>query len=153
MVSFTDAQGNTTDLQYDASGDLTSTQNPDGSVSTATYDALGDPLSIINANGQVTSYTYNAAGPDHRRNAGRRHHYTFTYDTHGNLITATDAAGTITLTYDSGDRLTEVAYPNGQSLTYTYNSGGQRIQMVEQNGARQSARSITAIPRSANWPD
>ena len=133
LASSTDAAGNTTTYHYDTSGNLTSTQNPDGTVSSATYDALGDPLTIVNANGQVTSNTYNAAGQIASETLADGTAYTFTYDAQGNLITATSAAGTITLSYDSGDRLTEVAYPNNQSLTYTY-VAGRRTQMVDQNG-------------------
>ncbi len=60
--------------------------------------------------------------------------YTFAYDNHNNLISATDPTGTTTFTYDSDDRLTEVAYPDHEFLKYTYNSAGQRAQMVDQTG-------------------
>ena len=45
-----------------------------------------------------------------------------------------DASGTTTLSYDSGDRLTKVLYPNGQFLNYTYDSAGRRIQLADQTG-------------------
>ena len=48
----------------------------------------------------------------------------YTYDPQGNLITATDGTGVTTLTYDTGDRLESVTYPNGQSLNYTYDTVG-----------------------------
>ena len=60
---------------------------------------------------------------------------TYTYDAQGNLITATDATGVTTLTYDAGDRLTSVTYPDGQSLTYTYDAVGLRTQMVVKQGS------------------
>ena len=60
---------------------------------------------------------------------------TYTYDSQGNLITATDPSGVTTLTYDSGDRLTGVAYPDGQSIDYTYGLAGLRSQMVEKPGS------------------
>ena len=41
---------------------------------------------------------------------------TYTYDAAGNLITATDASGITTLTYNSADQLTSVTYPDGLSL-------------------------------------
>ena len=44
LASVTNAQGDTTNYNYNASGDLTSIEYPDDSVETATYDALGDPL-------------------------------------------------------------------------------------------------------------
>jgi RHS repeat-associated protein len=134
LASSTDAQGNTTTYQYNASGDLISTQYADGTFSSSTYDALGDPLAIVNQNGQVTSNTYNAAGQVTGETLSDGTTYSFTYDAYGNMITAADAAGTIFLSYDSGNHLTGVAYPNGQTLTYTYASG-QRTQMVEQAGS------------------
>ena len=60
---------------------------------------------------------------------------TYTYDTQGNLITATDGTGVTTLTYDTGDRLASVTYPNGQSLNYTYDTVGRRSQMVVKQGS------------------
>ena len=141
LASSTDAQGNTTSYYYDADGDLTLTQNPDGTVSSAAYDALGDPLTIINANGQVTSNTYNAVGQITGETLADGTSYTFTYDEYGNLIAATDAAGAITLSYDAGDRLIGVAYPNGQSLTYTY-VNGQRTEMDEVDRAGNSIEAV-----------
>ena len=35
----------------------------------------------------------------------------FTYDARGNMLTATDASGTITMQYDSADDLTMISYP------------------------------------------
>jgi RHS repeat-associated protein len=141
LATSTDAQGNTTTYYYDASGDLTLTQNPDGTAASATYDALGDPLTIVNANGQVTSDTYNAMGQILSETLADGTSYTFTYDQYGNLITATDAAGTITLSYDTGDRLTEVAYPNHQLLIYTY-VGGRRTQMDEVDPAGNTVEAV-----------
>ena len=51
------------------------------------------------------------------------------------MLTATDATGTTTFTYDPVTQLlTEVAYPNGMYLQFTYNAAGQRTQMVDQTG-------------------
>ena len=38
------------------------------------------------------------------------------------------------MTYDSGNRLTEIAYPDGTWLKYSYDSAGRRTQMVDQTG-------------------
>src|SRR5581483_3316191 len=47
-----------------------------------------------NTNGQVTRETF----PDGTS-------YTYTYDAHGNLLTATDPTGTTTFTYNAADEL------------------------------------------------
>jgi len=44
------------------------------------------------------------------------------YDQFGNLTSAADSTGTTTLTYDSANRLTTIAYPDNNSLTYTYDA-------------------------------
>jgi len=61
----------------------------------------------------------------------------YSYDAHGNLLTATDSTGTITFKYNhptNPDLVTEIDYPNGQFLKFTYNSVGQRTQSVDQAG-------------------
>ena len=45
-----------------------------------------------------------------------------TYDAHGNMLTATGPEGTITMSYDAADRLTEVDYPTGRVLKYSYDT-------------------------------
>ena len=51
------------------------------------------------------------------------------------MLTATDSTGTTTFTYDPVTQLlTEVAYPNNLYLQFTYNSAGQRTQMIDQTG-------------------
>ena len=51
------------------------------------------------------------------------------------MLTATDATGTTSFTYDPAtELLTEVAYPNGMYLKFSYNAAGQRTQMVDQTG-------------------
>ena len=41
-----------------------------------------------------------------------------------NLTSATDATGTTTLTYDANDRLTQITYPSGRWLEFTYDAAG-----------------------------
>ncbi len=50
------------------------------------------------------------------------------------MTSATNATGTTTLTYDSANRLLEIAYPDSDYLKYTYNSAGQRLTMTDQTG-------------------
>ena len=61
----------------------------------------------------------------------------YTYDSLGNLISATDPSGTTTMTYIDGSRLATVTYSDGLSLDYTYDAGGQRTQMVEMSGKQR----------------
>jgi YD repeat-containing protein len=61
---------------------------------------------------------------------------TYTYDGRGNLLTAADASGTITLDYgdpNHPDLATKITYPDGRSLRFAYNSSGRRTQSVDQD--------------------
>lgn len=55
---------------------------------------------------------------------------TFTYDTGGNQVTATDARGTVTNTYDAGHRLTAEDLPNGVHRDYTYDAQGDELSVT-----------------------
>jgi RHS repeat-associated protein len=134
MTSTTDSKGNTTTYSYDAAGNLLSITNPAGGTETATYNAQGNPLTLLNPNGQTVTYTYNSAGQPTKQTLADGSVTTFAYDSRGNLATAVGATGITTLSYDSGDRLTKVAYPNGRFLAYTYDAAGRRTQMVDQSG-------------------
>ena len=59
---------------------------------------------------------------------------TYTYDAHHNLLTATNAQGTTTITYDAADRVASIGYPNGLGLSYAYDAAGRRTRMTDQAG-------------------
>ena len=68
--------------------------------------------------------------------------YIYAYDDRGNLTSATDAQNRVT-TFVYGvdlnnpndpDLLTEVEYPDGTFLKFTYDAGGRRIRSVDQTG-------------------
>ena len=63
MTSFTDARGNTTQFDYDSTGNLLRTQNPDGSFTElGSYTLEGLPQTRTNARDQTSTYTYTASG-------------------------------------------------------------------------------------------
>jgi RHS repeat-associated protein len=134
LASLTDANGHVTRYVYDDDGNLLSTTYADGTAEQMSYDAYGDPLSLVNRRGTPIGYSYNTAGQLTRKTFSDGSHIDYAYDTHGNLISATDAAGTTTLTYNSADRLTEIAYPNGRFLKFTYDASGRRTRSVDQDG-------------------
>ncbi len=134
LLSLTDANGNSTSYSYDARGNATATTYANDLSEHVAYDAAGNAISTTNRRGQPISYTYDSAGRTTRQTFTDASHADFTYDGRGNLKTATDAAGTTTFNYDSGDRLTKVTYPNGRFLSYQYDAAGRRTRMVDQAG-------------------
>ena len=59
---------------------------------------------------------------------------TFAYDSHRNLARIVDARGTNTYTYDAADRLIQVRYASGHTLSYTYDAYGRRTQLLADDG-------------------
>jgi RHS repeat-associated protein len=141
LTSFTDAAGNTTHYSYNSAGNLLSITYPDATQQSFHYDPLGNMTDTIEQNGDPVSYQYNAQGLVALQTFADGSSQSFTYDAHGNLLTAKtfDSGGTLTgtttLTYNSANELTSITYPNGQSLTFSYNTTtGQRAKSVDQDG-------------------
>jgi YD repeat-containing protein len=114
--SFTDARGNVTSYAYDAVGNLVATTYPDATIERTTFDPFGNADLVTNRRGQTIDRTVNAAGQVTHETRSDGTFADYTYDTRGRLKTAADASGTITLTYDTADRLTRVEYPGGRFL-------------------------------------
>ena len=72
----------------------------------------------------MTSYTLNANDLPTQVSYSDGTTYTYTYDSHGDLLTSTDAGGTTTYAYDAAQDVTSISYPAGQSLSYRYDSKG-----------------------------
>jgi RHS repeat-associated protein len=138
LTSFQDARGNTTQYNRDGSGNLLAIQYPNGSLQQLSYDPTGTLSELVNARGDAIKYTNNAAGQVTRIDFADGTHQDFMYSsTTGNMLTATDANGTITLEYGDAtnpDLVTKIAYADGKFLAFQYNSVGQRTQSVDQSG-------------------
>ncbi len=132
LTSVTDPKGNTTRYGYDAAGNQTSMLYADGTLEKNAYNPIGEVLSSTDGDGSVVNYTYNVAGQVLTEQYSDGTQSAFTYDQYGNMTSATNATGVTTLTYDSANRLVEIAYPGGDYLKYTYNSAGQRLTMTDQ---------------------
>jgi RHS repeat-associated protein len=99
----------TTSYSYDAAGRLTGVATPNGVSSTLAYDIADRLTSITHVKGMTTlediQYVVNAVG---------------------NRTQMTDSVGTTNWTYDNLDRLTNVSYPNGDTVAYGYDKVGNR---------------------------
>jgi RHS repeat-associated protein len=134
LSSFTDANGNTTQFFYDGSGNLTSTTYADGTVESLANYPLGNVKQSVGRRGQAIGYTYDKSGRLLTETFSDGSQNSYGYDAHGNLTSATDSSGTITLTYDAHDQLSQITYPSGRFLHYSYDAGGRRTQMIDQDG-------------------
>ncbi len=137
LLSYTDARNNTTQYRYDGSGDLLAITYPNGSLDQFQYDPLGNRTQSLNARGRAIRYQYNNAGQVVEADFADGSQEKYTYDSRGNLRTATNTSGTITYQYQNSanpDLVTEIDYPGGLFLKFTYNVAGQRTQSVDQTG-------------------
>ncbi len=153
LASVTDANGDLTRYAYTGSGNLQSITYADGSREGWAYDALGNATTWTNRRSNLISYAYDAAGrltaktflnprPDCAA-------MSYAYDHRGNLTNAathpvqppgqdpplpptTSAA----MSYDAGDRLTNITYPGGKWLAFTYDTAGRRASSLDQLGHR-----------------
>ena len=130
---FQNQRGVSTDFQYNALGDLLATTYADGNRTTVTPGAQGLIEEATNARGAQAQFSYDSRGlvteaiyPEGTTS--------FTYDAHANLLTATDASGTIAMEYDTADRMTKITYPDGKFLSYAYDTLGRRTEMADQAG-------------------
>lgn len=134
LTTLRDSRGNVTTFALDGNGNVTRQVNPDGTSQSYAHGPSGLLLSHTDAKGQTTSYTYTPSGQPLSTTHPDQSSVAYAYDAAGNLISAADATGTITLAYDTGNRLISKTYPGGRTLRFKYNSGGQRIQMTDADG-------------------
>ncbi len=143
----TDALGHTIDYDYDAAGNLTAITYQDLTSETFTYDTEGTIETWTNRRHDLVDpepydgtvvYTHNLAGQitskDYLQTDGFID-YEYTYDDAGNLLTATDANGPITMTYYAGtDWLETIGYPDGHSFAFEYDALGRRTKRTDDTG-------------------
>jgi RHS repeat-associated protein len=160
LVGTLDHAGNRTEMRYDSLGRKQVMNDPDMGFWAYAYDLLGNLISQTDAKSQTITFTYDLLNrltgkhypdgvavtytydnPDTPNGIGRLAHIidrsgvtTFQYDAVGREIrTVRRVDGTeyvVERVYDTLDRLTQLTYPDGEVVTYTYNAAGQ-IEGVE----------------------
>lgn len=130
----TDARGVTVTYSYDALNRISSVSYPDSSLNvTYTYDENG---SGQNGVGRLTSQT-DASGTTQ-----------YSYDLRSNLLSQSSTRANISYTldysYNTTDQLTSITYPNGEIVTYSYDSAGNVSDITSSSGS--IASNITYQP-------
>ncbi|MCP3973696.1 MAG: RHS repeat protein, partial [bacterium] len=100
------------------------------------FDELGNRTRQIDANDHVTRFEYDALGRTSRRILpGDGKFEVMTYYADGTLKSHTDFNGvTRTFEYDTNQRLTRRAYPDGTEVGFTYTPTGQRKTVTDSRG-------------------
>lgn len=140
----TDSVDNTTTWHYDLLGRCLQETNELGHSTYYTYDAQGNVVSTTDANGQVTAYTYDILGHQTAENwldsqGDPIRAFSYTYDTVGDLLTASDPAASYTYSYNTLGQLTTITQTIA-GLTPTvvfvqqYDANGERTQLAASVG-------------------
>ena len=152
LVQVEDHYGNITTITYDSLGRKIELNDSDTGVTTYTYDANGNLYSQADANGNTITFTYDELNrvtlkdysdantadvsyyygdDDEEYNIGRLVSIddgttacSFTYDERGRVLTESQGALTYTYAYDTMGRKTDITYPNGLHIAYTFDAGG-----------------------------
>jgi RHS repeat-associated protein len=132
IATLTDAKGAVTLFDY-ASNQVTVT-DPLKHTNTAQFDHDNVMVSATNAKGNRSFYQYDgnlnllSIVPDLPENNDYFYRYSYTYDSHNNLLTQTDPLGNVTTyTYNSTDDLLTQTDPNKGVTTNTYIDGGRHL--------------------------
>ncbi len=150
LVDSTDENGIVTHSAYNAAGQLTGVTLAYGTGEATMvqygYNVAGQLTSITNALTHTTRFEYNHAGQQVKKILPDEVTYEqFHYNAAGNMDSHRLGDGnSSTYTYDNMNRLTEVAYFDGEYANFTYTNGGQR----ETASTRTSG---PAIPQVTNY--
>lgn len=122
-----------TTFTYSAKGDLLTSTDPNGLVTTVlSRNAIGLPTSIEEPDGNLWTFAYDRDGRIVSSSLSAPGATPvpsgYTYNLAGQLVTYTNAHGKIwTFAYSDARRLTAVVGPEGDTVTYGYDSAGNVI--------------------------
>jgi RHS repeat-associated protein len=154
--SFADGNGNLTSNAYDGFDRLITVNYPtpsSGSTSNAsdydqlTYDANSNVLTHRQRSGTVISYTYDALNRMSTGVSGTTYSYdnlgrllstslngstvSYGYNALGRRISETGALGAMTSQYDANGNRTQLTWPDGFAVSYSYDATGAVTQIAE----------------------
>ncbi|MBI1771446.1 MAG: RHS repeat protein [Burkholderiales bacterium] len=140
---------------YDTRGNLTSITNAVGHVTTmSNYDANGRVGQITDPNGLVTTLTYTERGWLSKlvsAGEGITQTTSYEYDGVGQMtrVTLPDNSS-LTYTYDDAHRLTKISDSLGNSINYTLDNIGNRINETVTDSSGNLARQISRVYDAVN---
>ncbi|ULA64753.1 MAG: hypothetical protein LZF86_190046 [Nitrospira sp.] len=147
LLTVTDAKNQVTTYTYDNMDRLATRKDALNRTESYQYDLAGNLTQFTDRKNQVTAFQYDALN---RRTQATYADATttFTYDTVGRLVKASDTApgaGTIDFAYDILDRLVQETTPQG-TVAYQYDVLGRRTQMTA-NGQAPTSYQYDAASR------
>lgn len=146
---------NKTTYTYDTQGNLVSISNGAGHVTTLTnYDGNGKPGQITDPNGAITTLTYTERGWLKQRVVtadGISETTSYDYDGVGQMTKVTLPDNSyVNYTYDDAHRLTRISDNQGNSINYTLDNIGNRINETVTDSSGTLTRQVSRIYDTLN---
>jgi len=155
VKSRTNGNANTTKYEHNALEQLTETIDPLERKTKREYDAAGNLKKTEDALGRTVSYAYDAADRLKEVNYSEEatHDVTFKYDKDGNVTEMVDGTGTTTKAYDQLDRLTEVTNGAKELVKYKYDLGNEVTELTYPNGetVKHAFDKVGRLEKITDW--
>jgi RHS repeat-associated protein len=136
ILSGRDALGNTLDYVYDENYNKIKERDAKGGETHYTYDSRNRLIKTTDVLGQEIAYELDGKGNILKTTDRRGNIRSTLYHTILNLpVLKKDALGNETYySYDRNGNLKKVTYPDGTSISYTYDRAGRMVSTTAQNG-------------------
>jgi RHS repeat-associated protein len=146
MTSLTDQKGSTTTFAYDNRGLLTTKADPNEQTSSFTYNDDGSPHTATDRKGRTTTFTHTPSGKLATTAYAGGSTVTLGYDSLDRLTSMTDALGTTSYRYDAAGRLVSTTDAQGVAIAYTYDAAGN-ITKITYPGNKSVSYTYDALNR------
>ena len=164
MIQESNPNTGTTVYSYDSTGDRIQRVAATGAVTQYAYDALDRVLTMTfpSDSAENVAYTYDESG--HGSGIGRLTSVSDaagtlsrSYDQLGNLLTDTRVTSSATLTtaytYDTANRVASITYPSGAAVVYTRDTMGRVTSVSAQPSGGASTPVASSIAYKPFGPD
>ena len=134
LAMLSDANGISTQQEYDATGNMRRVLYADGSQEQFTFDAQGRLVSYTNRRGQQSQYRYDSRDQLIQQEDDDGTLIDFAHDERRNLASVTDSRGMTQFEYDMADRLIRMTDPANRSMVFEYDALGHRVSETYPDG-------------------
>lgn len=123
-----------TNFEYDVLGRLVKCVDPCGNIEKFEYDCFDNLISKLDKEGITTKYSYTKSGKVSAIEYQDGRHAVFEYDKNDYLCRVDDWTGSTIIENDLCGRAKSITHPNGDVVSYRYNSAGKKIYIQYPSG-------------------
>ncbi|MDO9574310.1 MAG: DUF6531 domain-containing protein, partial [Candidatus Contubernalis sp.] len=134
LSALRDVRGNETHFEYNENNRMVRWVDSLGRDVKYTYDAMGRTAALINARGNRIAFSYNTNGLIIKKSCDNHPAVELEYDNGGNMVSMTDTVGKTFYSYDAGNPVTAIRYPNGTVISMDYDEVGNLTRITYPGG-------------------